>query len=80
MRWRALDRRPDPLGDLARLPAHEVLGVPAAASEDEIKAAYRRKARVYHPDSLHPFLRRHGEEVMKMLNRAYDEMLSRGRR
>jgi molecular chaperone DnaJ len=33
---------------------YEVLGVAPAASESEIKAAYRRLAREFHPDSGHP--------------------------
>ena len=78
MQWR--DRQISTCQELARLPAHELLGVAATASEAEIKVAYRKKARVYHPDSVDPFLRRHGEEVMKLLNRAYDHMLSRARR
>ena len=75
MRWR--DRQETTLQELARLPAHELLGVEATASRTEIKAAYRKKARAYHPDFVDPFLRRHGEEVMKLLNHAYDLMLSR---
>ena len=78
MLWR--DRQITTLHELARLPAHELLGVTATASETEIKAAYRKKARAYHPDFVDPFLRRHGEEVMKLLNRAYDHMLFRIRR
>jgi len=75
MQW--WDRQMTPLRGLAHLPAHELLGVGANASRKEIKAAYRQKARAYHPDFVDPFLRRHGEEVMKLLNRAYDLMLSR---
>jgi DnaJ-class molecular chaperone len=78
MRW--WDRQIATPQEHARLSDHELLGVAATASEAEIKAAYRKKARVYHPDFVDPFLRRHGEEVMKLLNRAYDHMLSRARR
>jgi|GraSoiStandDraft_46_1057282.scaffolds.fasta_scaffold1051556_2 DnaJ-class molecular chaperone len=79
MRWRNLNRHASELDDLARLPAHELLGLSDTAPEADIKAAYRRKARAYHPDFVDPFLRHHGEEVMKLLNRAYDVMLSKRR-
>ena len=49
---------------------YEVLGVSEGASMDEIKRAYRRKAKAYHPD-LHP-----GDptanEKMQQVNQAYD--------
>ena len=49
---------------------YEVLGVPRTASEAEIKAAYRKLAKQYHPD-LHP-----GDETcqqkMNEINAAYD--------
>jgi DnaJ-class molecular chaperone len=79
MRWRSISRETSALEQLRRVPAHELLDVPLTASEGEIKAAYRRKARAYHPDFVDPFLKRHGEEVMKLLNRAYELMLERAR-
>ncbi len=49
---------------------YEVLGVPRTATEDEIKSAYRRLAKQYHPD-LHP-----GDEEcarkMNEVNAAYE--------
>lgn len=51
---------------------YEVLGVPQGASEDEIKHAYRRLAKKYHPD-LNP-----GDEAaarrMNEINEAYDRI------
>ena len=51
---------------------YSVLGVNRGASEDEIKDAYRRLAKKYHPD-LNP-----GDEVaaqkMKEINAAYDQI------
>jgi len=79
MRWRAVDHHRNALEELARLTPHELLGLSPTASEVEIKAAYRRKARVYHPDFVDPFLKGHGEEVMKLLNRAYALLLSGAR-
>lgn len=51
---------------------YEVLGVAHGASEDEIKAAYRRLAKKYHPD-LNP-----GDptaaQKMNEVNQAYDQL------
>lgn len=49
----------------------QVLGIPPTASEDEIKAAYRKLARQYHPD-LHPGDKT-AEDKMKEVNEAYTE-------
>lgn len=56
---------------MARDP-YEVLGVPHGASEDEIKQAYRRLAKRYHPD-LHPG---DAEAARRMneINAAYDQL------
>jgi curved DNA-binding protein len=48
---------------------YEILGVPAAASQDEIQAAYRKLARSYHPDiNSDPG----AEERFKEIAQAYD--------
>lgn len=56
---------------MARDP-YEVLGIPHGASEDDIKNAYRRLAKQYHPD-LNP-----GDETaaqrMNEINAAYDQL------
>ncbi len=49
---------------------YEVLGVGRGASEDEIKKAYRREAKKYHPD-LHPGDKQ-AEAKFKEINEAYE--------
>ncbi|MBW6465707.1 MAG: molecular chaperone DnaJ [Brevefilum sp.] len=53
---------------MAKRDYYEVLGVPRGASEDELKSAFRRLARQYHPDvSSEP----DAEEKFKEINEAY---------
>lgn len=49
---------------------YEILGIQKGAGEDEIKKAYKKKARENHPD-LHPDNVEECEEKMKEINEAY---------
>ena len=49
---------------------YEVLGISKTATEDEIKSAYRKLARKYHPD-VNPG-DKSAEEKFKELNEAYE--------
>lgn len=57
---------------------YAILGVPADATEDEIRAAYRRLVRDHHPD-LHPD-RPDAHARMQELNEAYEVLSDPQRR
>jgi curved DNA-binding protein CbpA len=78
MRWRDINEGyQDRLAALSAMTPHERLGVPLDASPEEIKAAYIRLVKAYHPDSSDPFMIRHNQEVLKLINAAYE--ILRGR-
>ncbi|MBQ5800707.1 MAG: J domain-containing protein [Clostridia bacterium] len=55
---------------------YTVLGVPSDASDEEIKKAYHKLARKYHPDnySSNPDFAELANEKMQEINEAYDEI------
>jgi len=52
---------------------YEILEIPRDASQDEIKKAYRKLSKKYHPD-MNPGFREHAEEVFKNVRRAYETL------
>jgi curved DNA-binding protein CbpA len=53
---------------------YERLGITYGATMDEVKKAYRRKIRLYHPDKTDNFMSEHGQELSKLLNQAVDQI------
>lgn len=51
---------------------YKVLGVPRTATESELKSAYRKLAKRYHPDT-HPG-NKECEERFRQINEAYDTL------
>jgi preprotein translocase subunit Sec63 len=77
--------QPQPLpGQPDHRAPHDVLGVSAGASEDEIRRAYQRLVRQYHPDrvaTMAPELRALAEQRTKEINRAFESLSGKaGRR
>lgn len=78
MKWRNIpnayqDRIAELAAQLERDP-FTVLGIEASASDDEVRLAYRKRVRAYHPDRQDEFIRLHAQEVIKIVNSAYERI------
>jgi curved DNA-binding protein CbpA len=62
---------------MAKLAPHELLGVEPGSSTAEIKVAYLRLVKAYHPDRSDPFMARHNQEMTKLINAAYEKLKDR---
>ncbi len=76
MKWNDIHKKYEGAIDkLRKASPHDVLGVPEGASSDEIKRAYRKKLSSTHPDRSSDFMKSTDEELTKLLNLAYDELM-----
>jgi molecular chaperone DnaJ len=66
------------LGTLAKADYYEILGINKGATEDEVKAAFRKAAKQYHPD-LHPN-DKEAEAKFKEVNEAYEVLSDKDKR
>jgi len=77
MKWREIRKQyPDLLRDIESKNPYEILRVSKSASLDEIKTAYRKLVRTYHPDGSHAFMKSTNEEIVKRINVAYEKILN----
>jgi DnaJ-class molecular chaperone len=81
VRWRPITRGyRSRIDQLRRLRPHQLLEIEECPSVAEIKHAYRAKVKAYHPDRVDAFLKPHAQEMLKLLNAAYEALLARCRR
>jgi molecular chaperone DnaJ len=77
MKWK--NRKPllsDELARLEGLDPYELLKITPDATADEVKSAYRQLVKVYHPDKADPFMKNYNEQVIKLINDAYDRLIT----
>jgi curved DNA-binding protein CbpA len=80
MKWKELkEAHSNRLSEMAKMSPHALLGIPANAAPDQIKTAYLELVKTYHPDKSDPFMARHNEEVIKLVNAAYEKLKGNAR-
>jgi curved DNA-binding protein CbpA len=57
---------------LKRQTPYEILGVTRDVSEVELRQSYLKLVKLYHPDTSDSFLRNHHQEMLKVINQAYE--------
>jgi len=60
----------------SKLP-YELLGVGANVSKEELRKAYIDKVKAYHPDCSDQFLKQYNQEMLKIINSAYEHLKER---
>lgn len=75
MRWLNIGSSyQDRIEKLTRLSPHELLGVSESCTQAELKSAYLHLVKTYHPDRSDPFMSRNNQEIVKLINAAYDRL------
>lgn len=75
MKWKNIDTNyQSQLEHLKTQNPYERLGLERGATMEEVKRAYRKKMRLYHPDKTGTFMSEHGEELSKLLNHAVEKI------
>jgi DnaJ-class molecular chaperone len=75
MQWRDIDLSyKNLLAKIKQQNPYERLGVTRGASLAEVKQAYRKKMRAYHPDRTDVFMQAHCLEIAKLFNEAMEQI------
>lgn len=75
MKWKDIDRKyKSELERKKTQSPHELLGVIDTASKREIKSAYMKLVKTYHPDGSDAFMTQYNQEVLKLINSAYEKL------
>lgn len=79
MKWINLEikKYESQINKMRNMSPYELFEITENSEITEIKAAYRRKMKIYHPDKNTAFSKEYGENVSKILNNAYSKLLKK---
>lgn len=75
MKWKDLNSHQNQIETLRNKKPYEILNVQPDASIDEVKHAFRKLIKIYHPDISDKFLSEYNQEIVKVINEAYKKLL-----
>lgn len=75
MRWVERKRYTDVLAAARAKSPHQILGVEPGCGLEAVRKVYLRMVKTYHPDASDPFTRAFDEEMLKIINGAYEAVV-----
>jgi curved DNA-binding protein CbpA len=73
MKWKNIEKNyKDKIISMSNISPYTLFEINKDSSLSDLKKAYKRLVKVYHPDRSHPFMQKHNEELLKIINRAYE--------
>jgi curved DNA-binding protein CbpA len=75
MKWTELKKGyENQLERLASTDPYQLLGVPHEVSATALRRAYLDMVKAYHPDHADPFVKEHHQEILKLINAAFNRI------
>ena len=75
MKWKNIDTNyQNQIDKISEQDPYQRLGVSPSATLAEVKKAYRDKVKLYHPDSTDDFMKHYSQEILKLLNAAFEHV------
>ena len=76
LKWKELNRYKDFIEELQQKDPYEILEIKNTATPEQIIKAYLKKVKIYHPDNSDEFIKINNENILKIINGAYETITS----
>ena len=76
MKWTNIENKyKSNLEILQKMSPYELLEVGENVNLIDLKKAYRKMVKLYHPDKADAFMKKYNQEVTKLINKAYQDLV-----